>query len=177
MLWRSTNASAEIFVFLMADSVIAARKGQKTPEGYYNVERMLGRVLAGKGSVLLCGTCMDARGMTDADVLEGARRSSMDELATTTLAADKRHSGAPVSVFVGFDRSAYTVTKGEIAKFASSPGTVRGFCRTCGSRLTCETTKLPSEAHFHVGAFDEPARLEPTIHVVRKEQLLWLHLP
>ena len=35
---------AEVTVFLMADSVIAAKAGQKTPDGYYNVERMLKRV-------------------------------------------------------------------------------------------------------------------------------------
>ena len=29
----------EITVFLMADSVVAAKAGQKTPDGYYNVER------------------------------------------------------------------------------------------------------------------------------------------
>lgn len=76
-------------VFLMADAVVAARKGQKTPEGYYNMERMLKRVVAGSGNVLLCGTCMNARGMTDEDVMMGARRSTMDELAEATTLADK----------------------------------------------------------------------------------------
>ena len=79
----------ELTVFLMADAVIAAKAGQKTPDGYYNIERMLKRILAGKGRVLLCGTCMDARGMTDDDVMDGARRSTMDELAAATLTADK----------------------------------------------------------------------------------------
>ena len=55
-----------VTVFLMADAVVAAKAGQKTPDGYYNVERMLKRVLASKGEVLLCGTCMDARGLDDA---------------------------------------------------------------------------------------------------------------
>lgn len=73
----------------MADSVVGAKAGQKTPDGYYNVERMLERVLAGKGDVLLCGTCMDARGLDDASILSGARRSTMDELAAATVAADK----------------------------------------------------------------------------------------
>ena len=82
------DPEAEITVFLMADAVIAARKGQKTPDGYYNMERMLKRVLA-KGAVLLCGTCMDARGMTDEDVTDGARRSTMDELGEATLGVDK----------------------------------------------------------------------------------------
>jgi uncharacterized protein involved in oxidation of intracellular sulfur len=78
----------EVTLFLMADAVLAAKAGQKTPDGYYNVERMLKR-LAGKGRVLLCGTCMDARGLSDAEMMDGARRSTMDELAAATLEADK----------------------------------------------------------------------------------------
>lgn len=81
--------ATEVTVFLMADAVVAARKGQKTPDGYYNMERMLKRLVAGKGGVLLCGTCMDARGMTEDDAMAGARRSTMDELAAATAAADK----------------------------------------------------------------------------------------
>lgn len=34
---------AQVKVFLMADGVFCARKGQNTPEGYYNVERMVKR--------------------------------------------------------------------------------------------------------------------------------------
>jgi uncharacterized protein involved in oxidation of intracellular sulfur len=79
----------EITVFLLGDAVISARKGQKTPEGYYNIERMLHRVVVGKGEVLLCGACMDARGFADAEAIDGARRSTMDALAAATAAADK----------------------------------------------------------------------------------------
>jgi uncharacterized protein involved in oxidation of intracellular sulfur len=83
------DPASEITVFLMADAVLAAKAGQKTPEGFYNVERMLKRVLAAKGRVLLCGTCMDARGIGDGEIMEGARRSTMDELAIATAEADK----------------------------------------------------------------------------------------
>lgn len=83
------DPQAEVTIFLMADAVVGARGGQKTPEGYYNVERMLTRFLSGGGTVLLCGTCMDARGMTGDNVLPGATRSTLDELSTATLAADK----------------------------------------------------------------------------------------
>lgn len=76
-------------VLLMADSVACARAGQKTPDGYYNIERMVSRIQSGGGDVLLCGLCMDARGLTDGELIEGARRSSMDELAEATLQADK----------------------------------------------------------------------------------------
>lgn len=83
------DPAAEVTVFLMADAVLAAKRGQKTPDGYYNMERMLKRVVAGKGQVLLCGTCMDARALGEAEMMEGARRSTMDELSAATLAADK----------------------------------------------------------------------------------------
>jgi uncharacterized protein involved in oxidation of intracellular sulfur len=83
------DAQAQITVFLMADAVLAAKAGQKTPDGFYNVERMLKRVIIGKGTVVLCGTCLDARGITEAEIMEGARRSTMDELAAATIAADK----------------------------------------------------------------------------------------
>jgi len=80
---------AQVTVFLMADAVLAAKAQQKTPEGYYNIERMLKRVVASHGQVLLCGTCMDARGIGDSELMEGARRSTMDELAGATVEADK----------------------------------------------------------------------------------------
>ena len=50
---------------------------------------MLKRVLSSKGLVLLCGTCMDARGLGEAELIDGARRSTMDELAAETAGADK----------------------------------------------------------------------------------------
>lgn len=78
-----------VTVFLMADAVIAAKAAQKTPDGYYNVERMLKRVVVGKGQVLLCGTCMDARGLAETEMMAGARRSTMDELAAATVEADQ----------------------------------------------------------------------------------------
>jgi uncharacterized protein involved in oxidation of intracellular sulfur len=69
--------------------VACAKAGQRTPDGFYNMERMLGRVLSAKGRVLLCGTCMDARGLKQDEIMPGAARSTMDELAQATLAADK----------------------------------------------------------------------------------------
>lgn len=86
---RKADPEADVTVFLMADAVTAARKGQKTPDGYYNLERMLKRIAAGNGRVLLCGTCMDARELNDEELLDGAERSTMAELAAATIAADK----------------------------------------------------------------------------------------
>ena len=75
-------------LFLMADAVGCAKSGQKVPEGYYNVQIMLGKV-ARKGEVGLCGTCMDARGLRDEELIDGARRSTLAQLADWTAEADK----------------------------------------------------------------------------------------
>jgi len=83
------DAATEVTVFLMADAVACGKKGQKTPEGYYSLERMLRRFTTGGHDVLLCGTCMDARGLTEAELVDGAHRSSMDELAAATGQADR----------------------------------------------------------------------------------------
>lgn len=84
-----SDPETRVTVFLMADAVVAAKAGQKTPDGYYNVERMLKGVISGKGEVLLCGACMDARGLSDTELMAGSQRSTMAELAAATLAADK----------------------------------------------------------------------------------------
>jgi uncharacterized protein involved in oxidation of intracellular sulfur len=79
----------EVRVFLMADAVACAKPGQTTPDGYYNIGRMI-RGLVGRGvAVGCCGSCLDARGYGEADLAEGTQRSSMAELAEWTVWADK----------------------------------------------------------------------------------------
>lgn len=91
---RLANALAkregeEVRVFLLADAVACALAGQATPNGYYNLERMLGAAAHHGAEVALCGTCMDARGIRTEQLIDGARRSSLDQLTDWTLWADK----------------------------------------------------------------------------------------
>jgi uncharacterized protein involved in oxidation of intracellular sulfur len=79
----------DLTVFLMGDAAGGSKAGQSTPNGYYNVERMLGSVIRRGGSIRVCGTCMDARGLAQDDLLPGAQRSTMDELGRLTVAAEK----------------------------------------------------------------------------------------
>jgi len=86
---QQTQEGVEVTVFLMGDGVAAAKRGQATPNGYYNLERMVAGIVKRNGRVLLCGTCMDARALKEAEIVEGARRSSIDELTAAMVAADK----------------------------------------------------------------------------------------
>jgi uncharacterized protein involved in oxidation of intracellular sulfur len=76
-------------VFLLGDAATCARAGQKVAQGYYNIADMLGAVLRRGGEVGVCGTCMDARGITADELVEGAKRGTMEQLTEWTTGADK----------------------------------------------------------------------------------------
>lgn len=78
----------ELSVFLMADAVLCAKSGQQTPDGYYNIERMIKGVTR-RAEVMLCGACMDARGVDAGELIAGTQRSTLPQLAELTMAADK----------------------------------------------------------------------------------------
>jgi uncharacterized protein involved in oxidation of intracellular sulfur len=74
----------ELRVFLLGDAVACAVAGQRLAEGHYHLDRML-KPLVRRGEVGCCGTCMDARGLRDDQLVEGAHRSTLEELADWTL--------------------------------------------------------------------------------------------
>lgn len=76
-------------VFLIGDAASSAHRNQKVPQGFYSIEVMLGNVIRHGGEVCICGTCMDARGIGDGDILDGAHRSTLAELAEWTAWTDK----------------------------------------------------------------------------------------
>ena len=79
----------DVRVFLMGDAASCAKAGQQTAKGYYNIERMLRLVLNGRGEIAVCGGCMNARGITDDELAEGTRHSTLDELTDWTRWADR----------------------------------------------------------------------------------------
>lgn len=79
----------EMRIFLVGDGAACAKAGQTTPQGYYNIELMLKGTVKRGAVVGVCGTCMDARGLKDGDIIEGTRRSTLDEMTEWTLWAEK----------------------------------------------------------------------------------------
>jgi uncharacterized protein involved in oxidation of intracellular sulfur len=99
-LTRPTNAvrlavalarrgDVSVRVFLMGDAVTCAVRGQKTPDGYYTLDRMLTGFARHSGQIACCGTCLDARGLSAEHLIEEAARSTMDELAGWTVESDQ----------------------------------------------------------------------------------------
>jgi uncharacterized protein involved in oxidation of intracellular sulfur len=79
----------EVRVFLFGDAVVAAMAKQKTPEGYYNTEKMIASLIRHGGQVGSCTTCLHARGIGEDMISTNTHLSSMSELTDWTLWADK----------------------------------------------------------------------------------------
>lgn len=79
----------EVVMFLMADGVNCAIPNQNTPNGYYNIERML-KLSTKKGTrLLLCGSCLDARGLKTIELVDDAKISTMAELTKEIVESNK----------------------------------------------------------------------------------------
>ena len=83
------HETVEVRIFLMADAVSCAVSGQSTPNGYYNIERMLKFTINKGAKVKICGSCADARGLKNVPMLEGAEISTMAELTEWVVNSDK----------------------------------------------------------------------------------------
>lgn len=83
------HEDVKVRVFLMADAANCALANQNTPNGYYNIERMLKSVLAKGGKVKICGSCAEARGLKNAQLIEGTEISTMAELTNWVVDSDK----------------------------------------------------------------------------------------
>ncbi|MBN1922514.1 MAG: DsrE family protein [Anaerolineae bacterium] len=89
MTLQKEHSNVEVRIFLMADAVTCALPKQKTPQGYYNIERMLMAVINKGGQVKACGGCSEARGIKGLALLEGVEISTMSQLTQWTVEADK----------------------------------------------------------------------------------------
>ena len=83
------SETSEVVIFLMADAVTCALPNQKTPDGYYNIERMLKFFVQKKGVIKICTSCAEARGIDKLELISGASLSTMKELAQLTIDSEK----------------------------------------------------------------------------------------
>ncbi len=85
----SKRDGEDVRLFLMGDAAGCAKSGQSVPNGYYNLTRMLQALVLKRTPIGVCGSCMDARGIKSEELVEGAKRSSLEELTDWTQWADK----------------------------------------------------------------------------------------
>lgn len=73
----------------MADAASCAVANQTTPNGYYNIEKMLKLSLIKGAKVKICGSCAEARGLKNVQLIDGAEMSTMAELTNWVVNSDK----------------------------------------------------------------------------------------
>ena len=88
----------------------------------------------------------------------------------------RRNTGTALVTWSGFPAERVAFTAGTPQAFHSSPGVVRRFCGACGTPLTYEGARWPGEVHVLVGTLDDPAAMQPSIHVYAAHQIPWLQL-
>ena len=79
----------EVVIFLMADGVNCAIPNQNTPNGFYNTERMLKISTRNGTRLLLCGSCLEARGLKSIELVDKAEVSTMAALTREIVESDK----------------------------------------------------------------------------------------
>jgi uncharacterized protein involved in oxidation of intracellular sulfur len=83
------HATVEVRIFLMADATSCAIANQNTPNGYYNIERMLKSAISKGAKVKICGSCAESRGLKNIPLIEGTEISTMAELTSWVVESDK----------------------------------------------------------------------------------------
>ncbi len=85
----SLSRKTAIRVFLFGDGVTSALAGLAPAHADYNPQEML-QAIAGTGAeIAACGTCMEARGITQDGLVAGVTRGSLDQLVEWTEEAEK----------------------------------------------------------------------------------------
>ena len=77
----SAAVGVKVNIFLLGDAVVAAKKGQKTTEGYPNSEEILWELIKKGAEVVACSTCASARELAHEDIIEGVQNGTVMQLA------------------------------------------------------------------------------------------------
>ncbi len=88
-LQKEHAEKSAVKIFLLDDAVFCGLPGQNTPNGFYNIERMLKSVILHGGEVKSCGGCSKARGIEKIQFIRGVELSNMKEFAQWTIDCDK----------------------------------------------------------------------------------------
>jgi uncharacterized protein involved in oxidation of intracellular sulfur len=77
----AVSGESNVNIFIVGDAISMAKKGQNTPQGYYNLEKMLTDLIGKGANVRVCGTCLKSRGLGKEDLVGGVEVGSMIGLA------------------------------------------------------------------------------------------------
>ena len=86
----------------------------------------------------------------------------------------RRAAGSPVVAWLTFEKAKFSVLKGKLTEFHSTPPVTRGFCGTCGTPLTYAHRDLPDGIDLTTCSFDDPQAFPPTHHSWLSHDVGWV---
>ncbi len=86
---KSATVGMTVNIFLLGDAVVTAKKGQSPPAGYYNLGSMLQDLIQHGSNVVVCRTCITARGLKEEDLIQGMKVGTMMDLAKSVEQSQK----------------------------------------------------------------------------------------
>lgn len=87
----------------------------------------------------------------------------------------RRIAASPVVAWITFQKVDFQITSGAPSEFRSSPGVRRTFCATCGTPLTYENAKWPTETDVTTCSLDRPEEFPPRHHSWLSQNVSWVH--
>jgi tRNA 2-thiouridine synthesizing protein D len=87
--WTADLEGNKVRIWLFENGVYLAKKGQKPAQGLVNYGQMLEDMMKGGVEVKGCGVCADARGLSQADLIDGVKLGTIHDLVDWTINSDK----------------------------------------------------------------------------------------
>ena len=90
----------------------------------------------------------------------------------------RKAHGAPFGTYARVKKAGFKLVSGagDIAAYASSPGTQRTFCRHCGSTLQFLSAKFRDDIDIALGVLDDDPGVRPDMHIFTGSKAPWFEI-
>ena len=90
----------------------------------------------------------------------------------------RKAHGAAFGTYAGTDAAGFRIVSGveDMARYVSSPGIARTFCRRCGSTLLYLTEERPDRVSIALGTLDDDPLVRPQVHIFVESKAHWFEI-
>ena len=83
-------------------------------------------------------------------------------------------AGAPVVAWSSYEKESFQLVQGEMRRYHSSPGVMRGFCSDCGSSISYENENRPGDIDITLNTLDDPSGPTLRAHIWTEDKPSWI---
>jgi hypothetical protein len=101
-------------------------------------------------------------------------RGEVTNLCFCHCSSCRRATGAPMVPWGTFSAANFSIVRGRLAEYRSSPKVTRGFCAECGTSLSYRHDDRSGEIDVTLSTLDAPGVLVPEVHIWVEDKLPWV---